>query len=300
MSFRERLNGVFPPCVTVFDDNEEVAYEKIRDNIDRYTAAGVRGYMPLGTNGEFRSLTDEESVKVIDVYATTRAPGRTILAGCGRESEKATVAFIHKAADHGVDFASVLAPHYFADRMTDDVLIDYYKSVADASPIPIVLYNIPKYASGVVFTENVIAGVARHENIAGMKDTSTEEISRYTGAVPEGVDFWVLAGTIKKFYVGLEAGAIGGVLSIAAYLPEKCVELQEIWNGGEKERGAKYDAWIRELSSRAAGKHGVAGVKAAMDLLGYDGGKPRRPLPGLTDTEIAETRAVLRAEGLLP
>jgi 4-hydroxy-2-oxoglutarate aldolase len=141
--------------------------------------------------------------------------------------------------------------------------------------------------------------LAAHPNIAGMKDTSKEDISIYVNAVPEGANFYVLAGTINKFYAGLLAGAIGGVISMANYLPEMCWRLQELYESGNIEETQKLDVYARELSSNAAGKHGIAGVKAAMDLLGYFGGDPRLPVLPLSDEEKAELKAVFEKEGLL-
>lgn len=299
MELEARLGGVFPPCVTPFDPRQDVDYGALRHNIERYNETRVKGYMPLGTNGEFRSLTDEESLRILEIYAKHRAPGKTILAGAGRESTMATIAFVRKAADRGADFASLLPPHYFASAMTDDALIRYFTDVADASPIPVLLYNIPKHAAGLVFSPRLVAAVAGHPNIAGLKDTSKEDIGIYTAAVPDGAEFGVLAGTIDKFHAGLAAGAIGGVLSIADYLPEMCCDLQELFESGDREAAVRLDARIRDVSARAAGRHGVAGVKAAMDILGYRGGDPRLPLPALDGPARSALRGVLEAEGLL-
>jgi 4-hydroxy-2-oxoglutarate aldolase len=183
--------------------------------------------------------------------------------------------------------------------MTDDALTKYYTKIADQSPIPIMMYNAPKFTGGLVFSTHLVSVLAAHPNIAGMKDTSKEDISIYVNAFPEGADFYVLAGTINKFYAGLLAGAIGGVISMANYLPEMCCRLQQLYESGNIEEAQKLDVYSRELSSNAAGKHGVAGVKAAMDLLGYFGGDPRLPVLPLSDEEKTELKAVLEKEGLL-
>jgi len=280
-------------------ENEEVDYDKIAKNIERYNQTKLKGYMPLGSNGEFRSLTDEESVRIVDVYNKHMSPNKTLIAGVMRESAKATIEFIKKIADKGVDFATILSPHYFVDFMTDDALTKYYTKIADQSPIPIMMYNAPKFTGGLVFSTNLVSVLAAHPNIAGMKDTSKEDISIYVNAVPEGANFYVLAGTINKFYAGLLAGAIGGVISMANYLPEMCWRLQELYESGNIEETQKLDVYARELSSNAAGKHGIAGVKAAMDLLGYFGGDPRLPVLPLSDEEKTELKTVLEKEGLL-
>jgi 4-hydroxy-2-oxoglutarate aldolase len=183
--------------------------------------------------------------------------------------------------------------------MTDEALIKYYTMIADQSPIPIMMYNAPKFTAGLVFSTNVVTVLAKHPNIAGMKDTSSEDIAIYVEAVPKDANFYVMPGTINKMYKGLQVGTIGGVVSMANYLPDQCIKLQELYESGQIEDAAKYDVYVRELSSNAAGKHGVAGVKAAMDLLGYFGGKPRIPLLPLSDEKKAALKAVLEKEGLL-
>ena len=298
-SYKEKLSGIFPPCMTIFDEHENVAYDNIAENIERYNQTNLKGYMPLGSNGEFRSLSDEESVNVIDVYQQYTPSDKYLIAGVMRESAKATIEFIKKIADKRVDFATILSPHYFVSYMTDDVLIKYYTVIAEQSPIPIMLYNAPKFAAGLKFSSRVIAELAEHPNIAGMKDTSSDDISFYVNAVPEGANFYVMAGTINKLYKGLEAGAIGGVVSMANYLPEMCCKLQELYEAGNIVEAQKLDVYARELSSKAAGKFGVAGVKAAMDLLGYHGGAPRIPLLPLAEDKKAALKTVLEKEGLL-
>ena len=296
--YKKKLSGVFTPNVTPFL-NEEVSYDKIAENIERYNQTKLKGYMPLGSNGEFRSLTDEESIKIIDVYQKYISPEKTLIAGVMRESAKATVEFIKKIADKRVDFATILPPHYFIKYMTDEALIKYYTTIADQSPVPIMIYNAPKFAANLVFSTNLVSVLAEHPNIVGMKDTSKEDISIYVNAVPKGANFYVLAGTINKLYTGLKVGAIGGVVSMSDYLPDMCCKLQELFELGKIKEAEKLDVYARELSSKAAGKYGVAGVKAAMDLLGYFGGDPRIPLLPLNNEQKAKLKAVLEKERLL-
>jgi len=200
--YKKKLSGVFTPNVTPFL-NEEVAYDKIVENIEQYNQTKLKGYMPLGSNGEFRSLTDEESIKIIDVYQKYISPEKTLIAGVMRESAKATIEFIKKIIDKGVDFGTILLPHYFVKCMTEEALIKYYITIADQSPIPIMMYNAPKFTAGLLISPHMVSVLAEHPNIAGMKDTSKEDISIYVNAVPKGANFYVLAGTINKLYAGL-------------------------------------------------------------------------------------------------
>ena len=298
MNHKDMLSGVFPPIMTPFL-HEELAMDKLAENIEKYNETNLRGYMPLGSNGEFRSLTEAESVAVVDVVQKTKAPTKTLMVGVGRESAKATIEFIRKIEDKGVDYASVLTPHYYTSAMTDQALIKHYITIADQSGLPILIYNAPKFAGGVVVSAEVISVLAAHPNIVGMKDTSKGDISVYINAIPNGADFCILAGSINKFYESLLAGAVGGVLSIANYLPDMCCQLYEVYLSGDREEGQQKDKYVRSLSAQAAGKHGVPGVKAAMDLLGFFGGEPRIPLSALDEKQVAELRGVLENEGLL-
>ncbi len=296
--YKKKLSGIFTPNITPFL-NEEIAYDKIAENIKRYNQTKSKGYMPLGSNGEFRSLTDEEYIKIIDVYQKYISPEKTLIVGVMRESAKATIEFIKKITDKGVDFGTILLPHYFVKYMTEEALIKYYITIADQSPIPIMMYNAPKFTAGLLISLHMVSVLAEHPNIVGMKDTSKEDISIYVNAVPKGANFYVLAGTINKLYAGLKVGAIGGVVSMADYLPDMCCKLQELFELGKIKEAEKLDVYARELSSNAAGKYGVAGVKAAMDLLGYFGGDPRIPLLPLNNRQKAGLKAVLEKEGLL-
>jgi len=137
--YKKKLSGVFTPNAISFL-NEEVAYDRIAENIKFYNQTKLEGYMPLGSNGEFRSLTDEESIKIIDVYQKYMSPEKTLIAGVMRESAKATIEFIKKIVDKRVDFATILPPHYFVTSMIDEALMKYYTTIADQSPIPIMVY----------------------------------------------------------------------------------------------------------------------------------------------------------------
>lgn len=296
-NIEQMLTGVFPPLTTPFV-NQLVDYEKLAENIHKMNETKLKGYMPLGSNGEFKSLTDDEALKVIEVVMKHKSKEKTLIAGTGRESAYATVEFTKKVADLGADFASVVTPHYYAKKMNNEALIRFYTEVGDSSPIPILIYNVPGYAGGVTVSAEVISVLAQHPNIVGMKDTSKEDIANYINAVHNGNEFYVLAGSISKFYDGLINGAIGGVLSIADYLPEKCCEIQELFMTGKRREAKELNDHLRSLSKEVSSKYGVAGVKAAMDLLGYNGMDPRIPLMMLSENEVKELKSIFVREGL--
>jgi len=283
------LRGVFTPLVTPFID-EEVDYGKLEKNIIKYNETGLKGYMPLGSNGENVGLTEEESLKILEVVRKCKTKDKVVIAGTGRESAKATVEFIKKAASYEVDIASVITPHYFADRMNDDALIKYYVKVADESPLPVLMYNAPKFASGVTLSFKAVGILAEHPNIIAMKNSSTIDTGEYIKAVPPGTDFCFHTGNIKTFYQGLLAGATGALLSTACYLPEHCCKLYNSYLSNNLDEAKRLHNILCEITDCTAGRYGVAGVKAAMDILGFFGGNPRIPLLPLNSSQKKEMR----------
>ena len=297
-TIKEKLSGIFPPVMTPFN-NGKIDYDGLAFNIERMNKTALRGYMPLGSNGEFRSLDDAESIEVIKTIARVKSADKVLMTGTGRESAWSTIEFTKKAAGAGADFASVLTPHYYAKKMGDENLIRYFTEVADASPIPVLMYCAPAYAAGVLLSGNAVTELSKHPNIVGMKDTSKEDIAGYVQAVSPGSEFFVLAGTVTKFFKGLSCGAIGGVLSMANYFPELCCELQGLFDAGKTAEAETLSARLISLNEKTTGAYGVAGVKAAMNLLGYRGGEPRVPLLPLQSGDLETLRNTLKAEGFL-
>lgn len=298
MDHKKRLGGVFPPVMTPFTD-QRLDLNSLAYNIERMNVTKLIGYMPLGSNGEFRALSDDECIEVIKTVKKAAAPGKTLMIGTARESAYSTVEFTKRAADVGIDYASVLTPHYYAGKMTDDALIRYYTYVADRSPVPILMYCAPGFAAGVLLSPKALGVLAQHPNILGMKDTSKEDIALYCSAVPQGAEFYVLAGSVTKFLYGLRCGAIGGVLSMANYFPELCCELQQLFEQGKTQEADALSERLIALNAKTTGKNGVAGVKGAMNLLGYRGMEPRLPLSPLPEAEVEALRMVLVEEGFI-
>jgi 4-hydroxy-2-oxoglutarate aldolase len=296
---KEKLSGVFPPVMTPFFEDGRIDYEGLAFNIRKMNPTKLAGYMPLGSNGEFRSLTDEEALEVLKIIAKNKSPDKTLMAGTGRESAYATIEFTKRAAGIGIDFASVLTPYYYVKKMNDEALIRFFTQVADASPVPVLMYCAPGFAGGLIISTKAVQELAQHPNIVGMKDTSKEDIAGYVEATSGAREFHVLAGSISKFYSGLAAGAIGGVLSMANYLPEPCCEIQRLYEAGKKDEANALSERLKSVTQRATGKYSVSGVKAAMNLLGYRGGEPRVPVLPLKPEEVEEVRKVLWEEGFL-
>jgi len=218
------------------------------------------------------------------------------MAGAGYESTRQTIEFSKKVASMGADFVSLVTPSYFKKSPTDDVLIGYYKDVAEAVPVPVLIYNAPGF-TGMTVAPKVVEALSQHPNIAGMKDTSPGNIANYLDVGAE--KFAVLAGTINFLFIGLTLGAKGGVVSLANAFPEPCCELYNKYVKGDVEGAKKLHSKLFRLNQSVSGAGGVAAVKGAMDIAGYHGGPPRLPLAPLTDAQKQKIRAAVVAAGLI-
>lgn len=274
----QKLAGVFAPVITPFV-KDEIAFENLAENITKLNASSLQGYFALGSNGESNVLTWEESRQVLKTIVST-AKDKVVMAGAGAESTKETIRRTEQVAELGAHFASILSPHYFKKQMTDAVLIRYYQQVADASPIPVLLYNAPGF-TGITLAPKVVAEIAAHPNIVGMKDTSSGNKDTYLNSV-RSKEFVILAGSANDFFPSLILGAIGGVLSLANAFPEICCELYQWTRQAQIEPARSLHQKIVQANQAVSGSFGVAGVKATMDLAGYFGGEPRQPLLPLT------------------
>jgi 4-hydroxy-2-oxoglutarate aldolase len=289
-----RLEGVFAPITTPFED-EEVAYDRLRANIHKYKTTPLAGFLVLGSNGESKSLTEEEKLKILKVVTEERSPSQLIMAGTGYESTKQTISFSERAAELGADYVSLLTPSYFKKGLTDEAMIRYYTDVADALSIPILCYNAPGF-TGMTISPKVIEVISRHPNMAGLKDTSPANMAQYLEVRDESFD--VLSGTINTFFIGLALGASGGVVSLANAYPEPCQELYMRFKGDDIEGARRLHATLFHLNHSLSGRLGVAGVKYAMDMAGYYGGPPRLPLLPLKDEDKQSIRKALAKAGL--
>lgn len=281
MQRKAKLRGVFAPLVTPFHKDETIAYEGLKHNIACYNRTALCGYMPLGSNGEFLGLTDEEALEILHTVRDHAAEEKVIVAGCGRESAYKTIAFIRRAAVYGLDYAFILPPHYYVPFMTEEAIRAYYLRIADASPIPLVIYQAPKFAAGISLSPSFVYALSRHANIIAIKNSSNVRNSEYVQLLDKDGDFCVIAGNIQSFLPGLIDGASGGVLSTASCLPEICCRLFDLFCAGKMEEATALHESIKTLSEEAIAPYGVAGVKSAMELRGLHGGNLRTPLQAL-------------------
>ena len=270
------LRGVFPPLVTPFREDGGLDEEAFEANLERYAAFDLAGYLVLGSNGEAQSLDEDEKLRLLRA-TRRRAGGRQVLAGTGLESTRATLELTRRAADAGADAALVLTPHYFRPQMTPDALRRHFEAVAEASPIPVLLYTVPQF-TGVPCPPSLPAALSGHPRVQGMKDSSGDValLGRIVASVPES--FAVLCGSAPVFYPSLCAGAAGGVLAVACCAPRPAAALFRAFERGDHRSARRIQQALTPLAAAVTSTHGVPGLKAAMDVAGFRGGFPRPPL----------------------
>ena len=293
---REKLSGVFAPMTTPFDDQGKILLDKMALNVQKLNGSRLRGYLVLGTNGEFRSLSTPESIDLLRTVVKTASPDKVIMAGTGAESTSVSIELCHQAAEAGAHYGSLITPYFFAKKMSDSALINHFTRVAEQSPIPVLLYNNPG-VTGITMTTTVIKEVSSHPKILGMKDSSPGNLSAYILNAQPG--FCLLAGSANFFFTGLLMGAVGGVLSLADAFPEPCCKLYDLGVSGKLEEGRELQFYLMEINQMVSGKYGVAGVKAAMDFAGFYGGPTRAPLAPLTSDEKRKLHEGLVSAGFL-
>lgn len=295
----KKLMGVFAPISTPFTADGHVDYEGYAKNVKHYAAAGLKGYLALGSNGENKSLSKEEKLRALETIVQNKGDGQTVMSGCIFESTMETIEMGKEMCKRGADFLTLLPPCYFKKQMTDDVLLRYFSDVADAVSVPCLVYNAPQFAGGVGLNPKLIRRCADHPNIMGVKDSSTGNMESILFAVKDKPDFIVLAGSVNNFFSAMTMGGAGGVLSLSNSFPEVTVELYNLLVEKKYPEAIALNAHLLEINRAIGGSGGVAAVKAAMDMNGLVGGDPRLPLLPLTAEQKEALKAKLKDFGLL-
>jgi 4-hydroxy-2-oxoglutarate aldolase len=289
------LSGVYPALTTPFAADGSVSLADVKYNIERYNSTGLTGYVALGSTGESVLLSRSEMDAILTTVKEAAGQGKRLIAGTGAESTADTIDRTRRAAELGFHFALVKTPHYYKPAYKPDVLIAHYRRVADASPIPVLLYSVPIF-TGITMEAPEVGVLAEHPNIVGIKESSGH-VMRVAEMVAGGpADFQILTGSAGTVLAGLTVGAKGAILALASALPEKCVALYELFLGGHIEKARALQNVLLKASKVIASEHAIAGIKFAMDQRGYRGGIPREPLIPLTEPykqRIIETLASL-------
>lgn len=287
------------PAVSTFHADGSIDGSAFSANLDAHMAQGIDGVLVAGSSGESALLEDDDRRQLLTL-ARERVPAdRWLIAGIGSESTRQTIARARMARETGADAVLVVSPHYYLKRMTEAALLAHFQAVADASPLPVLLYNIPSYAH-VVLSPSLVATMAGHPNVIGMKDSAGNlpVLREYFAASSDS--FRVLTGSGATVVPALEIGVAGAILAIALFAGPTVRLMVDAYRAGRGVEAASIQAQLAPLATDVAAAFGPAGIKAAMDMVGLRGGPTRAPLLPLTPAELAIVRARLESAAVIP
>jgi 4-hydroxy-2-oxoglutarate aldolase len=289
---RASLSGIYTPVITPFTASGDLDEAALRFNVERYLQSRLTGLVVLGSNGEAPQLDELEADRAIATVRNAVPRGRPLHAGTGQESTRATIAASRRAADLGVDAVLVRTPAFYKGQMTTDAFVRHYRAIADASPVPVLLYNVTVY-TGVNLTPEAVGILSEHPNIVGMKESNSDvvQFAEHLTRAREG--FVLLTGSASTFYPSMTLGASGAILAIAGIVPDLCVSLADAVRAGRHEEARTLQQRLSPIARLVGAAHGVPGLKAALDLAGYRGGTPRGPLLPVSPAVVDQLRSEL-------
>ncbi len=294
----KKLEGVFPPIPTPFDADGKILHDKLKSNLARWNETGLHGYVVLGSNGEYVMLNESERAAVWETARAAIPRDKLFFAGTGAESTQTSIALTKRAAELGADAAMVVTPHYYKSQLNASALINHYRVIADASPIPIILYNFPP-STGIDLDTATVLQLAQHPNIVGIKDSSGN-ITKF-GEIVRGAraDFALLAGSGAYFYPALCIGAKGCVPALGNIASRECVALYDAFHAGRHEEARTLQLRLLALNAALTSRWSVPGLKAALDELGnFYGGPPRLPLRALGEEDRRTLKEIMKEAGI--
>ncbi|KAM6266162.1 4-hydroxy-2-oxoglutarate aldolase, mitochondrial [Porphyrio hochstetteri] len=293
------LRGIFPPLATPFSPTQEVDYAQLEGNLRRYASIPFRGLVALGSNGEYPYLAHRERLELVSCVRRALPKDRLLLAGSGCESTQATIELTVSMAEAGADAVLVVTPCYYRGAMTNAALIHHYTEVANASPIPVVLYSVPAN-TGLDLSLEAVLTLAQHPNIVGIKD-SGGDITRMGLMVHKTrqEDFQVLAGSAGFLLASYMLGASGGICALANVLGGPLCQLDRLCREGQWQEARDLQHRLIEPNTAVTRRFGIPGLKQAMEWFGYYGGPCRAPLTPLSPPQIEELRRTFSAYGWL-
>lgn len=264
-----------------------------------WTSEPVDGLVVAGSTGEAPLLDEIEILRLTEWARETAPDGVAVVTGTGCESTRGTVRLTRLAAEAGAGAVLVRPPAYYAGAMTEEALSVHYRTLADASPIPVILYHIPKYVP-VPLGPDLVGRLIEHDNIIGIKDSSgdVQNLGALVNACAGHGSVMVGAGTL--LYGGLEVGAVGGVVAVGLLATAACAEIVSAWREGDTGRAGALQERVGPLHRSVVARQGVPGVKFGLDLLGLRGGAPRPPLLPANEASRQAVHGALSAAGLQP
>ncbi|HEX4913971.1 MAG TPA: dihydrodipicolinate synthase family protein [Vicinamibacterales bacterium] len=292
-----RFAGIYTPLATPFAADGSLDVRALANNVEKYLRSPLTGLVVLGSNGEAPQLEEHEADLAIQTVREVMPKNRPLLAGTGRESTAATITATERAARLGVDAVLVRTPSFYKGQMTTDAFVKHYTQVADRSPVPVLLYNVTMY-TGVNLLPEAVGILSQHPNIVGIKETNSDmvQFGEYLARAADG--FTVLAGSGATYFSALMLGAHGAILAVAGVAPDACVEIFNAVRDGRIDDARKRNRELAPLSKLVGATYGVPGLKAALTLLGFEGGLPRPPLQPVGQQATDVIREQLTKSGL--
>lgn len=287
------LSGLLLPITTPFTTAEEFDAAALTVNLERWNLTGITGYIVLGSTGERVNLDEHEFLQVIEAARKAVPESMTFIVGAGQQSTRSTIAEIKQAAKAGAQAVLVITPHYYRSAITQEALVEHYSAVADASPIPIILYSMPDL-TGVKIEPETAARLSQHQNIIGMKDSSNDVAKLLETIKTVAPDFAVTIGNGTVFAEALQAGARGGILAVGCCAPQICLDIYKAVQEGDIDGANTLQEKLTPLARAVTKTYGIGGLKAALDIVGYVGGAVRAPLPAPSEEARAEIAQLLR------
>jgi 4-hydroxy-2-oxoglutarate aldolase len=286
------LNGILLPITTPFTPGEELDAEGLERNLAQWNGSGIVGYVVLGSTGERANLDEAEYLKVIETARRAVPEHLTFIAGAGQQSTRGTIKEIERAVAAGAEAVLVITPSFYKSAITQDALVGHYQSVADASPLPVILYSMPDL-TGIKIKPETAARLSEHSNIIGMKDSSADvaEFAETVYQAPD--DFAVMIGNGTVLCAALQAGARGGILAVGCAVPRLCIEIYEAVQAGNIERAKVLQDKLTPLARAVTKTYGIGGLKTAMEMAGFVGGSARAPLQRPDEAAAAEIAQLL-------
>jgi 4-hydroxy-2-oxoglutarate aldolase len=293
-----KIEGVIPPMMTPFTEDQAVDYDKHIQNMEKWNQDKLAGYLVLGSNSEASYLSEAEKIKLIELTVKHAKKDRLILAGTGLESAVETIRLTNKAAELGAHGALLLTPFYYIGKMNDEALIKYFTYVADRTDIPVLIYNVPKFTH-INVSVKVVRELSPHPNIVGMKDSTgnVPQLVSFLPVIAEG--FNLMVGTVSSWFPALTLGIKGGIFALANLAPNECAEIKEAYDAGNLDAARETYMRVFPVNTAVTATYGVPGLKYASDLVGYQGGSVRSPLLPPKDEEKAAIRNILEKAALL-
>ena len=286
-----KLQGIYPPITTPFDHAGNIYAAKVQHNVEKWNRTSLSGYVVMGSTGESVMLTTDEKIAMWEMVAKYADPEKTLIAGTGMESVRETVCLTNRAAEMGYKAAMVRTPHYYKNLVSRaDAQMLYYRTVADQSRIPLIIYNWPQ-ATGVDIPVEAVVGISEHPNVIAIKESSgsLEKVMQMIREVRPG--FQVMVGSAPTLWPSLLMGACGAILAYANAAPYSVIAIWEAYKTREEAAGLDWQNRIGRAAALVTTKYGVPGLKYAMDLNGYYGGPPRLPLTVPTEAAKKEIEA---------